>query len=106
MTDTPPVLEHGFIQVREQDAAAFETAYAQAKTVLARSPGFRFVELHRGVERPDMFLLLVGWDTLEDHVDGFRGSDLFTQWRALISPYFVELPVVEHFRAAADRFTG
>jgi hypothetical protein len=28
---------------------------------------------------------------------GFRESDLFTQWRALIGSHFDGTPVVEHF---------
>jgi len=91
------IIEHGSIKVlagRERD---FEAAFVEAAAVIARSPGFRFVRIVRGVERPSTYLLLVGWDTLEDHTVGFRGSDLFTQWRALIGPYFDGPPEVEHY---------
>ena len=101
-----PVLEHAFISVADHDAAAFEAAFAEAKTVIATSPGFRWVELHRGVERPGVRLLLVAWDTLDDHLIGFRGSDRFTRWRELIGPYFAADPEVEHFVPLVERFTG
>ena len=62
------------------------SAAAEATHVIAQAPGFRFVRFSRGVERPSTYLLLVGWDSLEDHTDGFRGSDLFRQWRAQPAP--------------------
>ena len=49
------------------------------------------------VERPHVFMFTIGWDTLEDHTVGFRGSDLFVRWRELIGPHFDGTPVVEHF---------
>ena len=79
---------------REQE---FLAALEQAKSVLAQAPGWRRIEVHRGIERPSTFLLAIGWETLADHTQGFRGSELFTQWRALIGPYFAEPPVVEHW---------
>jgi len=101
-----PVLEHAFVYVRQNDAAAFEQAFAQAKAVIATCPGFRWLELHRGVERPEVYLLLVAWETLEDHLVGFRGSDRFIRWRELIGPYFASAPDVEHVHPVVGRFTG
>ena len=49
------------------------------------------------MESPDEYLLLIGWETLEDHMTGFRESEAFTRWRALIGPYFASPPVVVHF---------
>ncbi len=101
-----PVLEHAFIYVDERDALAFEAAFAEARKVIVTSPGFRWMELHHGVERPGVYLLLVGWDTLEAHLVGFRGSDRFGRWRELIGPYFASPPDVEHFTPAVERFAG
>lgn len=91
------VLEHALISVRPGSEGAFEAALLEARQVISASPGFRSLELHRGVESPDQFLLLVEWETLEDQVVGFRESEAFTAWRALIGPYFALPPVVEHF---------
>jgi quinol monooxygenase YgiN len=51
----------------------------------------------RGVETPTRFVLLVEWDSIEAHLENFRDSDRFPQWRALIGPYFDGAPQVEHF---------
>lgn len=75
----------------------FLAALEQAKDVLAQAPGWREIHVRRGIERPSTFLLEIGWDTLEDHTVGFRGGELFPQWRALIGPFFADPPVVEHW---------
>ncbi len=95
----PVVLEHALFSIRPGSQGAFEAALREARLIISASPGFRALELHRGIESPDQFLLLVEWETLEDHVVGFRESDAFTAWRAVISPYFASPPVMEHFVA-------
>ena len=45
----------------------------------------------------ERFVLQIFWDTLEDHTVGFRESELFTQWRAIVGPFFAAPPQVEHF---------
>jgi heme-degrading monooxygenase HmoA len=90
------VLEHAVITIRPGTAADFEAAMLRARAVIARSNGFVSLELHRGVETPERYLLLVEWETLEDHTVGFRQSDLFLEWRALIGPYFESPPLVDH----------
>jgi len=91
------VLEHALITVRPGTASDFESALREARAVIAASPGFLSLELHRGVESPGQFLLLVEWETVEDHMVGFRESDAFGRWRGLIGPFFDSPPVVEHF---------
>jgi heme-degrading monooxygenase HmoA len=91
------VLEHALIDVRPGTAEAFEAALAEARPVIAASPGFVSLHLHRGVEADHRYLLLVEWQTLEDHTVGFRESPAFTAWRALLGPYFAAPPDVVHF---------
>ena len=92
------IVEHAVFTVAEADAEKFESAYAQAKGLLEQTEGFRWARLHRGLERPGSFLLLVGWESLEAHNVNFRESERFPQWRALIGPYFAAAPEVEHYR--------
>ena len=91
------IMETATISVVPGREEEFLAALEQAKLVLAQSPGWRQIQVHRGIERPSTFLLAIGWDTLEDHTVGFRGGELFTQWRALIGPFFAEPPAVEHW---------
>lgn len=91
------VLEVALIDIVEGGEEKFAAAYAEAYPLLATTPGCRSVRMTRGVESPSRFVLLVEWDSVEAHLDNFRASDRFGQWRALIGPYFDGAPRVEHF---------
>jgi len=91
------VLEHAVITVRPGTSESFEAALQEARAVIAAAHGFRSFAALRGVESTDEYLLLIGWETLEDHMTGFRESEDFTRWRALIGPYFASPPAVVHF---------
>lgn len=90
------VLEVALIDVTPGSEQAFAEAYAQAKELVGDTPGCRSMRMTRGVETPTRFVLLVEWDSVEDH-SVFRDSDRFPQWRALIGPHFAAPPHVEHF---------
>lgn len=51
----------------------------------------------RSIESPSRFVLLIEWDSVEAHTVGFRESENFGRWRALLGPYFDGAPHVEHF---------
>ncbi|HEY3262577.1 MAG TPA: antibiotic biosynthesis monooxygenase family protein [Pseudonocardiaceae bacterium] len=90
------VLEIADFLIREGAEDAFTTAYRDAVKFITSSPGCRGARLVRGVENPQRFVLLVEWQRLEDHLDGFRGSPAFQQWRAAVGPFFAADPRVEH----------
>ena len=92
------ILEVADIRIAAGQQAAFEQAIERGlRTVISQAKGFRGFKVNRGVESPERFLLHIFWDTLEDHTVGFRGSDLFAQWRAIVGPFFASPPTVEHF---------
>lgn len=49
------------------------------------------------IERPNVYMFTIDWETIEDHMVGFRESDQYTQWRTTIGPHFDGPAVVEHF---------
>lgn len=91
------VLEVALIDVAPGQEEQFAAAYAEGHRVLAGTPGCRSVRMTRGIESPSRFVLLVEWDSVEAHETGFRATERFDRWRALIGPYFAAPPVVEHF---------
>jgi heme-degrading monooxygenase HmoA len=91
------VLEVALIDVTVGQEDAFAAAYQKAYPVLAGTPGCRSVRMTRGVETPDRFVLLVEWDSVDAHLQNFRETDRFGQWRGLIGPFFAGPPRVEHF---------
>lgn len=91
------VIEHAIFTITPGSEADFEAAIGLAQAQIAASNGFRGLILSRGIESPSTFLLLVEWDSIEDHVVGFRESERFIEWRRLISPYFSGAPEVAHY---------
>lgn len=94
------ILERAIFSVRPGEADAFVAAFALARKFIETTRGFRKLEMRRGIESPDTFLLVVWWDTVENHTRDFRESGAFTQWRAIIGPLFAAPPVVEHYSEA------
>lgn len=96
------ILEHALLPVVPGREADFETAFAEARTIIAAMPGFRRLTLSRCLERPSGYLLLVEWETVEDHIEGFRGSPGYQRWRELLHHFYEPFPVVEHFTTVLE----
>ena len=65
-----------------------EAAFFTASEYLCASRGYRSHRLQRCLEHPNHYLLLVEWETLEDHTVGFQGSERYARYRALLKPYY------------------
>ena len=92
------ILELADIRIAPGQNAAFEEAIERGlRTVISHARGFAGFKVNRGVESPERYILQIFWDTLEDHTVGFRQSEAFAQWRAIVGPFFASPPVVEHF---------
>jgi heme-degrading monooxygenase HmoA len=94
------VLEGAVLTVRPGQEADFETAMRNARPLIVATPGFLSINLHRCIEAPNRYLLLVWWRGLEDHTVGFRQSDRYRQWRDLLHHFYDPFPTVEHFDEA------
>jgi heme-degrading monooxygenase HmoA len=96
------IVEIADIRVRPEDKDAFSDAIRRAATtVLAKAGGYRRHAILACQETPGRFILHVEWETLEAHTVGFRQSPAFADWRAIIGPFFVQPPHVEHFDVVA-----
>ena len=92
------ILEIADFSIHPGQNAAFEEAVQLGlRSFIAPAKGFQGFKVNHGIENPQRYILQIFWDTLEDHTVGFRQSDAFTQWRALVGPFFASAPVVEHF---------
>lgn len=80
----------------------FEASVTKAIPLFNRARGCKGVELHRGVEQPLHYLLVVRWDTVEDHTVHFRESEDFEAWRGLVAPFLAKPPVVSHTEIAVQ----
>ena len=95
------ILEVAVLDVRPGQTEAFEAAFLEAQAIISSMPGFLRHELRRCIENSDRYLLLVEWDSLESHTEGFRGSPEYQRWRALLHDFYDPFPVVEHYESVA-----
>jgi heme-degrading monooxygenase HmoA len=95
------ILEAVLLQVRAGESDAFENAFREAQLIISAMPGYRSHELQRCLEREGQYLLLVHWDSVAAHVDGFRKSPEYERWRALLHHFYDPFPTVFHYEQVA-----
>jgi heme-degrading monooxygenase HmoA len=93
------IIEHALLRVRSGEELAFEAAMVEAKPIIAASPGFFDMEVRPASEDAGLYLLLVRWASIADHRDGFRKSDRYAEWSALLHKYYDPMPNVSYFGA-------
>jgi heme-degrading monooxygenase HmoA len=93
------ILEVAILDVKKGRESDFEVAFTQAREIIASMPGYISHDLKNCIEKPGRYLLLVNWKTLEDHTVGFRESDEYQLWRALLHHFYDPFPTVEHYRS-------
>lgn len=91
------IIEHALLRVRSGETAAFEAAIVDARPLIAASPGFRGIEIRPDCQIAGLYLLLVEWDDIASHCDGFRQSDRYQKWRALLHHFYDPMPEVRYF---------
>ena len=92
------ILEIADIRIQPGKQQEFDAAIVRGvEQVIAKSKGFHGYKVNRGIESPERYVLMIFWETLENHTVDFRGSPLFQQWRDIVGPYFSGPPAVEHF---------
>jgi heme-degrading monooxygenase HmoA len=93
------ILELATIDIQKGKNSEFELNLLQAKKVISQAKGFQSIEVQRCIEVENRYVLFIYWETLEDHTIGFRNSELFTAWRALIGSFFKNPPLVQHYNS-------
>ena len=98
------ITEMAELLIKTGNDQQFEAALAGAVPLFKRARGCRSMRVERGIENPDAYLLVVEWETLEDHEVHFRQSADFQEWRRLVGAYFAAPPKVVHTRTALTGF--
>ena len=96
------VLEVAILDVKPGQEKDFESAFARAREIISSMPGYVSHELQHCLEKNSRYLLLVNWETLEDHTVGFRGSEQYQEWRRLLHHFYDPFPEVEHYTRVCD----
>jgi heme-degrading monooxygenase HmoA len=96
------IREHAVLPVIPGREAEFEGALREALPHISASAGFLGLTVSRGIETPSHYLLLVEWEDIEAHTEGFRGSPAYDEWRALLHHFYDPFPDVQHFSDVAQ----
>jgi heme-degrading monooxygenase HmoA len=91
------IIEHALLSVRHGEVQAFEAAMIEAKPLISASSGFVRMEVRPALESAGTYLLLVCWQSVADHRDGFRNSSRYQSWRDLLHRFYDLMPSVSYF---------
>lgn len=92
------IIEHAELRIQPGKQSEFDAAIARgvAETI-SKSKGYLGHQINQCIETPERYVLMVYWETLENHMKDFRESPVFLEWRAIVGPFFTAPPSVEHF---------
>jgi heme-degrading monooxygenase HmoA len=77
--------------------ADFEQTMLVAQEVIGRTPGLISIEYWRGVETPNVYNLLLKWESMDAHLVEWRDSPHYAEWSALVVPFIEGTPRDAHF---------
>ena len=92
------ILEVAILDVKVGQENDFEIAFEKAQSIISKMKGYVSHQLQNCIETPNRYILLVNWKTLKDHTEGFRGSEEYQEWKALLHHFYDPFPTVEHFK--------
>jgi heme-degrading monooxygenase HmoA len=92
------ILEGVMLQVKKGMEQEYEEAFSKASKIISSMKGYISHELQRCMEAEGKYLLLVRWETLEDHTVGFRQSHEYQEWKYQLHHFYDPFPTVEHFQ--------
>ena len=96
------ILEIADIRIQPCKQAEFDVAIQRGiAAVITQAKGFQGYKINKCIEPPERYVLMIFWDTLENHTVDFRQSPAFAEWRSIVGPYFAAAPEVEHFMLLA-----
>jgi len=93
------ILEVAILNIKKEKIAEFEPTFKEASKIISSMKGYISHELKKCVKNEFRYILLVKWETLEDHIIGFRESDEYQEWKALLHYFYEPFPVVEHYES-------
>jgi len=101
MTLDSTILEVAILDVKPRQGKAFEADFKQAQAIISSMDGYLSHQLKQCIEVRSRYILLVQWQTLEDHTQGFRASEKYQRWKDLLHHYYDPFPTVEHYKSVA-----
>ncbi|MDW5288337.1 antibiotic biosynthesis monooxygenase [Formosa sp. PL04] len=91
------ILEVAILNIKEGKNQQFETDFIHAGKYISAIKGYKNHTLKKCVEQENKYILLVNWESIDDHNIGFRTSEEYLKWKALLHHYYEPFPTVEHY---------
>lgn len=95
------ILEHVHITINPDRADDYLKAFARAQPLVQGQPGCCSCRLLPADGEVGKFLLLIEWNSKEDHTEGFRKSTAYQEWSRLLHPFYNVFPEVNYFMIPA-----
>lgn len=92
------IIEHVHLTIKPNQSQAFEVAFQKAKAIIYLMVGLNAVQLIKNVQDDHRYILMIFWDHIEDHTEGFRKSAAYQEWKALLHPFYDPMPIVEYYQ--------
>ena len=92
------ILEVAILYIKEGLSQDFEANFKKAELIIASNKGYISHQLKKCIEEENKYILLVNWETIEDHEIGFRTSKKYQEWKALLHHFYQPFPIVEHYK--------
>jgi len=92
------ITEIALLKIRKGKSAAFEEAFIKAQPIIEAAKGYIQHEVQQCLEDSNKYLLTVRWNTIEDHITGFRESEGFKEWKKLLHHFYDPVPAPEHYK--------
>lgn len=92
------ILEVATLNIKKGLSVEFETNFKKAEGIISTMKGYISHQLKKCVEEDDKYILLVNWETIQDHEIGFRKSEEYQEWKALLHHFYEPFPTVEHYK--------
>ena len=93
------ILEVAILDVKPGLEKEFEKAFGKAQKIISSMKGYVSHQLQHCLEKESRYILLVNWEKLEDHTEGFRGSEEYLEWKKLLHHFYDPFPTVEHYKS-------
>jgi len=91
------ILEVAILDVKEGEEGCFESAFSRAQLIISSMEGYVSHQLKKCIEKPNRYIFLVNWETIENHTIDFRESKQYQEWKKLLHHFYDPFPEVQHY---------
>ncbi len=92
------ILEVAILDIKPNQEEKFEAAFGKAQKIISSMDGYISHQLQKCMEKNNRYILLVNWQSLDDHTVGFRQSKEYQEWRELLHHFYEPFPEVQHYQ--------